>query len=131
MAGLSSKGQAAVISALTQVQTAGANNAWVSLHTQDPLDAGSNEISTAATGYARQGAIAWSSTGSNPTLASNTAVITYPQATAAWGNIAFFGVWDALSAGNFRGSGPITTPKTVNQGDTARFAAGSLTIQSQ
>jgi hypothetical protein len=122
MSGLSSKGEIAVIAALTP-------NAFVSLHVTDPGDTGANEV--AGNGYARQGPVTFANAGNNPTVASNTGIITYPQATAPWGTVAFFGVWDALTAGNFRGSGAITTPKTINNGDTARFAANTLTITAQ
>jgi hypothetical protein len=120
MSGLSSKGETAVLAALTP-------SAFVSLHLTDPGDAGANEVSGGA--YARQ-SVSFTNSGNNPTTASNTGILTFPIATAAWGNVSFFGIWDALTAGNFRGSGGITTPKTINSGDTARFAANTLTMQA-
>jgi len=119
MTGLSSKGETAVLSPLT-------TTAYVSLHTADPGDAGASEISGSA--YARQGPVTFANAGNNPTVASNSAIVTFPVATGAWGTVSYFGVWDAATAGNFRGSGAVTTPKAVNSGDTARFAAGALTI---
>lgn len=122
MAGLSSFGETAVLAPLT-------TTAYVSLHTVDPGNTGAGEVSGGA--YARQGPVAFANAGSNPTVASNSAILTYPAASAAWGTITFFGVWDAATGGNFRGSGAVTTPKLVNAGDTARFAANSLTITAQ
>ena len=122
MTGLSSKGETAVLAPLT-------TTAYVSLHTADPADAGASEVSGAA--YARQGPTTFTNAGNNPTVASNSAIITFPAATGAWGTISHFGVWDAATAGNFRGSGAVTTPKAVGSGDTARFAAGALTITAQ
>ena len=119
MTGLSSAGEAAVLTPIT-------TTAYVSLHTADPGNTGANEIS--GSGYARIGPVTFGNTGNNPTQASNSAILTYPAATAPWGTIGFFGVWDAAAAGNFRGSGALTVPKPVNGGDTARFAANSLTI---
>jgi hypothetical protein len=119
MTGLSSVGETAVLSPLT-------TTAYVSLHTGDPGNTGATEVSGGA--YARQGPITFANAGNNPTVASNSAIITFPVATAAWGTIAYFGVWDAATSGNFRGSGALTTAKAVNSGDTARFAAGALTI---
>jgi hypothetical protein len=119
MTGLSSSGETAVLSPLT-------TSAYVSLHTADPGDSGANEISGGA--YARQGAVTFSNAGNNPTVASNSAIVTFPVATGAWGTITHFGVWSAATAGTFRGSGAVATPKAVNNGDTARFAAGALTI---
>ena len=62
---------------------------------------------------------------------ANSAILTFAAGDAAWGTVTHFGTWDALTAGNFRGSGAVTTPKAVNNGDTARFIAGALTITAQ
>jgi hypothetical protein len=122
MTGLSSKGEIAVLAPLT-------TTAYVSLHTADPGDAGASEISGSA--YARQGPVAFANAGNNPTVASNSAIVTFPVATGAWGTVTHFGVWDAVTAGNFRGSGAVATPKAVGNGDTARFLANALTITAQ
>ena len=122
MTGLSSSGEAAVLTPLT-------TTAYVSLHTADPGNTGASEVSGGA--YARQGPIAFTNAGSQPTVASNSAILTYPAATAAWGTIGWFGVWTALSGGTFQGSGALTASKAINSGDTARFLAGALTITAQ
>ena len=122
MVGLSSKGETAVLTPLT-------TTAYVSLHTADPTDTGINEVTGGA--YARQGPVTFANAGNNPTVASNSAIVTFPAATATGGTITHFGVWDAVTTGNFRGSGALTTAKAVNNGDTARFAAGALTITAQ
>ena len=122
MVGLSSKGETAVLSPLT-------TTAYVSLHTADPSDAGSSEVSGGS--YARQGPVTFASSGNNPTVASNSAIVTFPTASAAWGTLTHFGIWDAASAGNFRGSGALTTSKTVASGDIARFIANALSITAQ
>ena len=101
----------------------------MSLHTADPGVSGTSEVSGGA--YARQGPIAFTETGSEPTVASNSAILTFPQATAAWGLIGFFGIWTAASGGTFQGAGALTVSAPVNNGDTARFLAGSLTITAQ
>ena len=122
MTGLSSYGEGQILGVLT-------TNAFVSLHTADPGNTGASEISGG--GYARQGPTTFANAGNNPTVASNSAIVTYPTATANWGTITHFSVWDALTAGNYRGSGALQTPKAVNNGDTARFLAGVLTITAQ
>jgi hypothetical protein len=121
MAGLSPAGETAVLAALV-------TTAYVSLHTADPGNTGANEITGG--GYARQGAVAFTNSGSNPTVAANSAIISYPTATAAWGTINFFGLWSAATAGTFNGSAAVATPKTVNSGDQARFATGALTVSA-
>jgi hypothetical protein len=122
MTGLSSAGETAVLTPLT-------TTAYVSLHTADPGDTGAGEVSGGS--YARVGPVTFTNAGANPTVSSNSAILTYPAATAPWGTIGYFGVWSALSGGTFRGSGAVTAPKAVNSGDTARFAAGALTITAQ
>jgi hypothetical protein len=119
MSGLSSKGEALVIAPLT-------TNVFVSLHTLDPGDTGVAEVVGGA--YARQGPVAFTEAGFNPTVAANSAILTYPVATANYGTINFFGLWTAATVGNFLGSGPIGVPIPVNQGDSARFYANTLTI---
>ena len=122
MTGLSSVGEAAILTPLT-------TSAYVSLHTGDPGDAGANEVSGG--GYARQGPIAFANTGANPTVASNSAILTFPQATASWGMITHFGQWSAATGGTFRGSAALAAPGPVNNADTVRFLVGSLTITAQ
>jgi hypothetical protein len=121
MTGLSPAGETAVIASLV-------TTAYVSLHTADPGNTGANEITGG--GYARQGPVAFTNSGSNPTIAANSAIVSYPTATAAWGTIGFFGLWSAATAGTFNGSAAVATPKTVNSGDQARFATGALTVSA-
>jgi hypothetical protein len=68
------------------------------------------------------------SSGSSGTTSNNNA-ITFPSPTANWGSIVGFCVFDASSGGNLLYYAPLTTPKTVNNGDAApSFAAGALTF---
>ena len=119
MTGLSSAGEGAVLAALT-------TTAYVSLHTADPGDTGANEVAGGA--YARQGPVAFTNSGANPTVAANSAIVTYPVATASWGTVTYFGLWNGST---FQGSGQITPFKTINSGDQARFQTGSLTVTAQ
>ena len=82
MVGLSATGEAAVLAPLTAI-------AYVSLHNADPGVTGANEITGGA--YARQGTIAFANVGANPTVASNTAIVTFPQAVGNWGTVTHFG----------------------------------------
>jgi hypothetical protein len=64
-------------------------------------------------------------TAGNPTQVVNNAVITFPQATADWGNI----VACAISTGGTQLYwGNLTTPKNVLNGDIPSFAVGQLII---
>jgi hypothetical protein len=90
MVGLSSKGEVAVLAPLT-------TGAFVSLHTDDPGDTGAHEVSGGF--YARQGPTTFANAGANPTVASNSAIITFSAASGTWGTIEYFGVWDAAKIG--------------------------------
>jgi hypothetical protein len=118
MSGLAPNGENLVLDTLL-------TGRFISLHTADPGDTGLNEVAGGA--YARQSA-AFTKTGTNPTVAANSALIQFPTATAAWGIIGFFGIWSAASAGTFYGGWPVNTPKTVDIEDTARWNVGALKI---
>ncbi len=122
MAGLSPGGETAVLGPLT-------TSAYVSLHTGDPGSTGASEVVGGA--YARQGPITFTEAGNEPTVASNSALLAFPQATAAWGTVGWFGLWTAATGGTFQGSGALTASGPVNNGDTVRFLPGSLTITVQ
>lgn len=123
MSGLSSKGEATVLAALT-------GNFFVSLHTADPGDAGAAEVSGG--GYARQGPVPFANSGGNPTISANNAIVAYGTASADWGMIAFFGAWDSPgpTGGNFQGSGPLDVTRLVLSGDTVRFGTGALKLSA-
>lgn len=73
------------------------------------------------------------SSGSGGTTSNNNS-ITFPAPTANWatGNaqVAAVFLFDALTGGNLIGWGPLSVPKTINNGDTApAFSAAALSIQ--
>jgi hypothetical protein len=121
MSGLSPHGEAAVLAAIT-------TTAYVSLHTGDPGDTGAFEV--VAPNYAREGPIAFTTTGSDPTVASNSVIVSYPTASQDWGSVSFFGLWDSATAGNFQGSNAVIPAKYVGAGDLVRFLAGQLTVSA-
>lgn len=59
---------------------------------------------------------------------SNNGTITFPAPTANWGTVVGFCLMDAATNGNMLIFAPLTTSKTVNNGDAApSFAIGALT----
>jgi hypothetical protein len=73
------------------------------------------------------------SSGTGATTSNNNA-ITFPSPTANWATgaaqVGAIGIYDQLTSGNLLGWGPLTVPKTINNGDAApSFAAAALTIQ--
>lgn len=112
---------------------------YVALFTSDPTDAGSGtEVSGGS--YARVQVNP--NGGSSPTWDSaavdapgykvaNTHDITFPAATAAWGTVTHFGIFDAASGGNLLYHGALDTSKAVGSGDTFKFAAGDLVLRAE
>lgn len=101
----------------------------VALYTAAPTDAGGGtEVSGGS--YARvaitNNATNWPAAASGSK--SNGTTITFPTATADWGTVVAFGLWDAASGGNLLYWGTLSASKVINSGNTASFAVGALTI---
>lgn len=93
----------------------------VGLFTTDPGEAGTGtEVSGGA--YARQ-PITWDTAG-----ATNSALITFPVATASWGNVGYVGLFNAASGGNMVWYGPLSQVDTVNTNNRYEILAGSITL---
>jgi hypothetical protein len=58
----------------------------------------------------------------------NTGAVTYPEATAGWGTVTHFAIFDAITGGNFLAHGTLAASKTIGSGDNAEFAAGDLDV---
>jgi hypothetical protein len=56
----------------------------------------------------------------------NVAEIVFTTASAAWGTITHWTLYDALAAGNMLASGPLDAPVPIGIGDPFRFAVGGL-----
>lgn len=99
----------------------------VALFTAAPSDTGGGtEVSGG--GYARQTAT-FSVSGTSPTVATNTANIDYPTATADYGVVTHIGVFDAATSGNLLAYAAATTSKSISTGDVLRIPSGDLDIQ--
>lgn len=60
---------------------------------------------------------------------SNIASIQFPAATADWGTVTHFGIWDAATGGNLLIYAELTNHRTITNGTTPSFGAGALTFQ--
>ena len=97
---------------------------YVSLWTTDPTDAGSGtEVSGGS--YART-SVTFGAPSNGVT--TNSAAVEFPQATASWGTVAYFGINDASTGGNLLYHSPVTTSKTIDTGDIFKFASGSISV---
>jgi len=70
----------------------------------------------------------WDVTTTTGTTA-NTASIQFPAATADWGTVTSFGIWDAATGGNLLIYSALTNARTITNGTTPSFGAGALTFQ--
>lgn len=102
---------------------------YIALFTAAPTDAGGGTEVTGGS-YARvavtNNATNWPAASSGSK--SNGVAFTFTQATANWGTVVAFGIFDAASAGNLLYWGDLTASKSVENGDTAEFAVGGITI---
>ena len=57
---------------------------------------------------------------------SNNASCTFPQASAGWGTVVAFALFD--NSGNMLWYGSLTASKTINSGDQLTFGAGGITV---
>ena len=97
---------------------------YAALFTAAPSDAGGGtEVSGGS--YART-AITCGAAASG--TISNSADITFPQATGSWGTVTHVGVFDSLTTGNLLSHGALTASKIVDNGDTFKIATGDLDI---
>lgn len=99
---------------------------WIALFTTAPTDStGGTEVTGGS--YARVSSAGKWATPSAGSVATNAAV-TFPTASASWGTVTSFAVMTASSGGSILMWGTLTTSKAVNNGDTASFASGALTL---
>jgi hypothetical protein len=70
----------------------------------------------------------WPAPSGSPALLQNGVAFTFPQATAAWGVILAWAIFDAATGGNLVAWGLLNTSKTVGIGDTPSFAVDALTL---
>ena len=100
--------------------------AWyLALFTSNPAeDASGTEVSTSGTAYARQ-TVAFSVSGN---LATNSAAVEFPTATASFGTVTHIGVFDASTSGNLIAYSALSASKAISTGDVFRVPAGDLDI---
>jgi len=89
------------------------------------LEAGTLTNEVSGNGYSRQSATFGAASGGS---ASNSANITFTASGGNWGTITHVAVHDLSSAGNVLFYGALTTPKTIEDGDSFQIATSNLTI---
>jgi hypothetical protein len=110
--------------------SATAGSFYISLHTADPGEAGSQTTSEVAyTGYARV-AVARTAGGFTRTVSTvaNTALVQFPQATGGTATATHFGIGtDSTGTGNLLLKGALNSSLSISNGIQPQFAAGALT----
>jgi hypothetical protein len=97
---------------------------YVSLWTSDPTDAGSGtEVSGGS--YART-AVTFAAPSNGVT--TNSADVTFPTCTSAWGTVGWIGINDAATSGNLLYHSPLDTAKTIDSGDIFKISTGNLSV---
>ena len=97
---------------------------YAALFTTDPTDAGSGtEVSGGS--YTRT-AITFGSPSNGVT--TNSADVTFPTCTAAWGTVTHMGIYDASTSGNLLYHTPLDASKTVDSGDIFKISSGNLSV---
>lgn len=110
-----------------------AGSLYISLHTADPGEAGSQTTSEATyTGYARV-AVARSAGGWSvaANVGSNASAVGFPAATGGSNTLTHFGIGTSASgAGKLLLIGALTSSLAVSAGITPSFASGQLTVNA-
>lgn len=143
MSQISNYSENKILDLLFRGQTYSAPTVYVGLYTAIPSAAGGGtevsgnayaRVKTAASTSqglgdwtATQGGTSGASTGTSGNT-TNANAVNFPTPTANWGQVQWFGLFDAASGGNLLWWGPLTIPKYINQADVVSFPAGSLSV---
>jgi len=97
---------------------------YVALYTTDPTDA---DTGTEVTGgsYART-AVTFAAPSNGVT--TNSADVTFPTCTLAWGTVTHIGIRDASTSGNLLYHTPLDASKTIDLGDIFKITTGNLSV---
>jgi hypothetical protein len=101
---------------------------FMSLSEADILDDASGNDEHTGDNYSRPEVTAWDAGAGR--LTANTSLIEFPQASGTWGggDMAFWGIWDAVSGGNLLAHGSLDVAKGIVAGNTPSFAIGEIEI---
>lgn len=100
-----------------------------------PTEAGANFNEPSGNGYARfvlpggSGNGFTAATDADPPTVENSSAVTFAAASGGnHGTIKYIGFFDGLTGGNPLFLLPLTTPRTINDGEALSFAAGQLQL---
>ena len=100
---------------------------YLGLFTVPPSESyAGTEVSGGA--YARQTVTFNAPVGGDPSYITNAAAIEYPTATAGWGTVVAWGVYDTATGGNLIWYGSLSTSKEMSANDTILIHAGEMKL---
>lgn len=106
------------------------NPVYIGLFTTAPADDGSGGVEVSGGSYARVSVAntdaEWPAAAGG--VKSNANVITFPTATAGWGLVTHFGIFDAAVAGNLLAFGALGASRNVLSSDVFRFLTSALQV---
>jgi hypothetical protein len=102
--------------------------AYVGLSTADPTDDASGLAEPSGNNYARvtTSGSDWDAASGGAT--ANAAVLTFPEASGAWGTVTHFFLADASSGGNMLAHGTLDASRVITSPQVPRFGIGELDI---
>lgn len=109
-----------------------ATNLFLAASTADPGEDGSGLAEPSGNGYARVAAAGSSfnaATNADPSVVTNSATISFPQASGgSFGLITHVALMSASTGGTVYNVAALSTPRQVDDGGTLQFAAGDLSF---
>lgn len=99
---------------------------YIALSTADPGDSGGTIAEPVGNGYARKAHAAWNAAATR--AIDNNGVITFAQASGAWGTITHYAIFDHLTAGNMLAHGSLSVGKAVVNGNTPSIATTEISV---
>jgi len=99
---------------------------YIALSTADPTDDASGIAEPVGNGYARKAHATWNTAATR--AITNDGVITFAQASGAWGTITHYAIYDAITAGNMLAHGSLATSKGIVNGNTPSIADTEISV---
>ncbi len=101
---------------------------YVALKNGNPTDDNSGGTEPSAGAYARVNLETWVAASGATAATENNGAITFPQASAGWGTVDYFMLFDESSGGNMLIYGVLDNSRNIGLNDTPSFASGALDI---
>ena len=99
---------------------------YIALSTADPTDSGGSIAEPVGNNYARKVMDTWNAAASR--ASTNNGVITFNTATGAWGLIAYYAIYDAISGGNMLAHGSLSVAKDVVENNIPSIADTEIEV---